>query len=228
MDAPAAFNIDMTAIVYILVAILTATAMAEPPASVVKYESSIPELKMLGHPSPVYTAACPNGLNGELVAFGCLDVCAMLDGYQEPGYQFPSQEMLGTKAHRYVHPSWGIPLYFATESNMRECVSLIESGELIVAYGGWCTAGVEDMDIHFSSPNKAPYRVEQSDGTTVIYFTNVAKTKVRSKPELQEHVANWLDHLGPDEIFDMRGLYVPVLLDDYAGYQPPREGVHYK
>lgn len=209
--------------------IVCVTAMAEPPASVVKYEASIPQLKALGHPSPVYTALCPDGTNGELVAFGCLDICAIMDSYDGPGYQYPSKEMIGTRAHRYVHPSWGIPLYFSTESNMKKCVTMLEDGKLIVAYGGWCTAGVEDLDVHFSSPNKAPYRVEYSDdGSVDIYLTNMAKTKVESKPELQEHVANWLDGLGPDEVFNVRGLYVPVMLDDYTGYQPPREGVHWR
>lgn len=209
--------------------IVCATAMAEPPASVVKYEASIPKLKALGHPSPVYTASCPDGLNGELVAFGCLDIMAMIDAYEGPGYQFPSISLLGKRAYRYLHPEWRIPLYFSTKWNKNRAIGMLKSGKVRVAYGGWCTAGVEDLDVHFSSPNKAPYRIEYiDDGSVDIYLTNMAKTQVQSKPELQEHVANWLDSLGPDEVFNVRGLYVPVMLDDYAGYQPPREGVHWR
>ena len=106
---------------------------------------------------------------------------------------------------------------------------MLEQGKLIVAYGGWCTAGVEDIDVHFSSPNKAPYRVERhGDGTTVLYITNMAKTNVASKTELQDHVSNWLRGVGQGEVFDVRGLYVPVVMDDYSGYQPPKEGVHWR
>ena len=203
-----------------------ASAQSEPPSSVTMYEASIAKLNAIGHPSPVYAATCEDG---ELVAFGCLDICAMLDGYQGEGYQFPTKAMLGSKANRYVHPIWGLPLYFSTKESMAKCVEMLGKGKLIVAYGGWCTAGVEDIDVHFSSPNKAPYRVEQyASGVTVVYITNMAKTGVASKADLQEHVASWLLDVGEDEIFDVRGLYVPVMLESYSGYQPPKEGVHWR
>lgn len=204
------------------------SAVSAQPESVTKYDASITKLKALGHPSPVYAATCPGSPDGELVAFGCLDICAMVGSYVGQGYQFPTKEMLGTKAHRYVHPEWGLPLYFNSEKSMSKCVASLKAGKLIVAYGGWCTAGVEDVDVHFSSPNKAPYRVEHHWNTNVVYITNMAKTGVISIPQLQEHVADWLDGIGPGEAFDVRGLHVPVIMDDYTGYQPPKEGVHWE
>lgn len=214
--------------IYVLAVVSVASAQSQAPSSVTRYEASITKLNALGHPSPVYAATCSDSEAGELVAFGCLDICAMIDGYQGEGYQFPGNDMVGSKPNRYVHPTWGLPLYFSSEETMRKCIPMLEQGKLIVAYGGWCTAGVEDIDVHFSSPNKAPYRVAQyADGLTVVYITNMAKTQVGSNPHLQEHVANWFLGIGEEEVFDVRGLYVPVLMDDYTGYQPPREGVHW-
>jgi hypothetical protein len=214
-------------IISVLAMAIASCAGTQPPLSVSRYELSIRKLQELGHPSPVYAASCPGSLDGELVAFGCLDICAMVDGYRGHGYQFARHDMIGDKQYRWVHPKWGLPLYFTSEISMRQCVPMLESGKLIVAYGGWCTAGVEDLDVHFSSPNRSPYRVDSYDGMIVVYLTNMAKTKVLSSPDLQAHVAMWLKHLDTDEVFDVRGLYVPVMLDDYTGYQPPRDGVHW-
>ena len=194
-----------------------------------------------GSDGPIFTARCPDDQNGELVAYGCVDICALFDTYVSGGkseYVFADPAIhRGYKQYRLdytLYDGYSVPLYFKNAVNMKKCASMLQKDEVGVAYGGWCTAGVEDQDrkLHFSSSNGFGYRwknqlMPNGKMKWVLYATNLAKTKVSFSKDLQQSAADSLSQVmgGALHTLDIRGRFVPPLLPVYSEeYQPPKEG----
>lgn len=65
---------------------------------------------------------------------------------------------------------------------------------LIVAYGGFCTAGVEDAvtGVHFSQPLLPSVEIVRYDGTWVIYLNHYLKSHVKRTSEGQQAALAYL------------------------------------
>lgn len=194
---------------------------------------------------PIYTSRCRPGDSGELVGYGCADVCRMVAHWESQGrpsgYIIPDpiNQFLGHPAHRdelTLYDGYKVPLYFTSESSRAECMKKLETQQLIVAYGGWCASGVESPDVHFASPIRGAYHVESNVGPTgqeilVLYISNITQIKNPPSARNSEYAARYLlgilAGLNEDSELDVRGRHVPPYATETLSWRTPKRGVDY-
>ena len=154
------------------------------------------------------------------VALGGLDVCALLD-LPTPAYALPKHR--GRAKVAWVDPSTGALWWFQSITHRDTCVPRLRDGTLIIAYGGWCTAGVEDVEGPHFSPSVLPLVTRQHYGeTTVLYFNHYLKSFV-VRSAAGEHAALWyLSQASFAQGLDVRAPNSDILPQSLSPVLPPQ------
>ena len=116
--------------------------------------------------------------------------------------------------------------FFALPSHLGE--DTCDLSNVVVAYGGWCTAGVEDpspVGPHFSQSLLPSVEVVVYTGTTptttVVFFNNYLKSHVRRTPAGEAAAVRFFRQLPPT--LDVRSAGVPIFPAEYLDHLPPRK-----
>ncbi|MEK7561022.1 MAG: hypothetical protein AAB539_03650 [Patescibacteria group bacterium] len=128
--------------------------------------------------------------------------------------------------------------YFQNAENLARGMEMLARGELILAYGCWCAAGVEDASPagpHYSGVRAVVYRIERQrapDGrvVSVMYCNHYTKALVKSDQAGRDAALVHYQGIGSDTItsVEMRGAGVPVFLIDELIYMLAKKGVHWR
>ena len=115
--------------------------------------------------------------------------------------------------------------FFALPSHLGE--DTCDLSNVIVAYGGWCTAGVEDpssVGPHFSQSMLPSVEVVVYTGTTpattVVFFNHYLKSHVRRTPEGEAAAVRFFQQL--PATLDVRSAGVAIFPQEYLEHLPPR------
>ncbi len=129
---------------------------------------------LFGENGPWFTAPLPQEPDGPSYALGGLDVCNLLDYWNDASltdldhilFAFPW--MLGNPEFSYVHevfPGYQTTFIFTSAENAARCGERLRAGSLQIAFGGWCAYGVSaDWDkpkqhSHFAQPGHTGFTV---------------------------------------------------------------------
>lgn len=95
--------------------------------------------------------------------------------------------------------------------------------KVILAYNGWCTAGVEDSKgVHFSKSYLPYVTITKYDGGyTVVYLNNYLKTGVTATEADRKAATMFFTHV--PSTFDIRGEDRPLFPKEYDGQLPPKK-----
>lgn len=175
---------------------------------------------------PIFAADDPRDSTTEYVGLGGLDVCSLLTRWEKSDkkqvlFALPADKGSETFTYRYQPtPRYSVPFYFKSDAHRARCGPMLDDGRLVLAYGGWCTAGVEDpspVGPHFSASHAAPFRFEAQltpagRPVTVLYLNHYTKALVASDDAGREAARKFFVDLEAGKVkkLDIRGAGVPV------------------
>ena len=234
----------------LLVVAVSNTALAQevkPPVSpsVWLYETEIihgETSKRFKYPlgGPVYTATDPSNPDAGPVGLGGIDLCAILEKWQaskktHPLFVITEDKGQPTFSYEYTVDSGRTVKFFAKNRENREkCKELLDTKKLILAYGGYCVAGIEFLDPkdkdtpHFSDPFSMAYRFDQvqtpNGPVWQLSANHYTKAFVVSNEEMRNSALLYIIGLikGTDDP-DVRGGGMPVILKEQLPALPLRK-----
>ena len=155
--------------------------------------------------------------------YGGLSLCKLLErqGLPQPFFALPMD----------VHPS--SPVGVGTIARVVDGISTLmpvpppdqcDLSKVILAYGGWCTAGVEDSSQggpHFSQPLLPSVELVSYDhGWTVIYLSHYLKSHTKRTKAGRDAAAKFFQAM-PAHL-DVRSAGVALFPAEYLNHLPPK------
>lgn len=248
------WRVIRAAVTIVTMAVLAAPAAraqgpaAKMPEAVWMFEQLVRNPEAIGlfaeSRGPIFAADDPRDSTTEYIGLGGLDVCSLLARWERSDkkqvlFALPADKGSEAFAHRYQPTTrYSVPFYFKSDEHRARCAPMLDDGRLVLAYGGWCTAGVEDpspVGPHFSASHAAPFRFEaqltpSGRTVTVLYLNHYTKALVTSDEAGREAARKFFADLDAGKIrkLDIRGAGVPVFFDEALTYTPVVQGIHWK